>query len=125
MSKCTCPNKECEIHGTPPTPCSTCNGTGKLPWTHPAVKKQVLDINNPEVEDEYPCPDSQHSREPELKPLAQYLAEYLARGIDRTHEAGMPVDFSKEGLKLVLDPAFDAYESTENVLITIIKKKVR
>ncbi len=59
------------------------------------------------------------------KPLARYLAEYLATGIDRTHEAGMPVDFTQEGLKPVLEQALEAYESTENVIIQIIKKKVK
>ncbi len=59
------------------------------------------------------------------KPLAQYLGEYLATGIDRTHEAGMPMDYTKEGLKPVLEQALEAYESTENVIIQIIKKKVK
>lgn len=56
------------------------------------------------------------------KPLAEYLAEYLATGINRTHEAGMPVDFTEEGLRLVLEQALDAYESTENVKIKIEKQ---
>ena len=64
--------------------------------------------------------EPQHGRKPDkVKPLAQYLSEYLAGGIDRTHEAGFPVDFTKEGLRLVLEPALEAYESTENVKIRI------
>lgn len=59
---------------------------------------------------------------PTPKPLAQYLAEYLATGIDRTHEAGMPVDYTEEGLKPVLEQALDAYESTEQVKIKIERK---
>ena len=54
-----------------------------------------------------------------VKPLAQYLAEYLATGIDRTHKAGYPVDYTKKGLKPVLEQALDAYESTEQVKIRI------
>ena len=54
-----------------------------------------------------------------VKPLAQYLAEYLAAGINRIHEAGMPMDYTEEGLKPVLEQALDAYESTENVKIKI------
>ena len=61
--------------------------------------------------------------ESDLKPLAQYLAEYLATGIDRTHEAGMPMDYTEEGLKPIFEQALDAYESTENVVIQTIKKK--
>jgi len=53
------------------------------------------------------------------KPLAQYLGEYLATGIDRTHEAGMPMDFTEEGLKPIFEQALDAYESTEQVKIRI------
>lgn len=56
-----------------------------------------------------------------IKPLAQYLGEYLATGIDRTHEAGMPVDFTEEGLKSILEQALDAYESTEGVKVRIEK----
>lgn len=82
MKKCTCPNKECEIHGTL-------------------------------------VPD-QHS-ESEPKPLAQYLAEYLATGIDRVHEAGLPMDYAEEGLKPIFEQALDAYESTEQVKIEIKK----
>lgn len=55
------------------------------------------------------------------KPLAQYLGEYLVTGIDRAHKAGYPVDYTKEGLKPVLEQALNAYESTEHVKIKIEK----
>lgn len=55
----------------------------------------------------------------EPKPLAQYLAEYLATGIDRLHEKGMPMDFNEEGLKPIFEQALEAYQSTENVTIKI------
>jgi hypothetical protein len=57
-----------------------------------------------------------------IKPLAQYLAEYLATGIDRTHKAGMPMDYTEEGLKPILEQALDAYQSTENVMIKIERR---
>ena len=31
--------------------------SGKVFWTHSSVKHQVLDVNMPEVLDEYDCPD--------------------------------------------------------------------
>ena len=55
------------------------------------------------------------------KPLAQYLGEYLAAEINRAHEKGYPVDYTREGLKYMLEQALDAYESTENVKIKIEK----
>jgi len=59
--------------------------------------------------------ESRYGREPEkMKSLARYLSEYLATGIDRAHETGMPVDYTEEGLQ-----ALDAYQSTENVTIKI------
>lgn len=66
------------------------------------------------------CETCVKSRTP--KPLAQYLAEYLATGINRTHEAGMPMDYTEEGLKPIFEQALDAYESTENVIIKIERK---
>ena len=62
----------------------------------------------------------QHGREPDkVKPLVQFLAEYLATGINRLHEAGMPMDFTEEGLKPILKQALDAYEINEEVRIRI------
>ena len=38
--------------------CNTCRDSKKLPWTHPAVKEQVLDASNGGgINDEYSCPD--------------------------------------------------------------------
>lgn len=61
------------------------------------------------------------------KPLAQYLDEYIE------HEANIGnIDISVAALEYtynswreLLEQALDAYESTENVVIQIIKKKVK
>ena len=57
--------------------------------------------------------DSQHGREPDkVKPLAQYLAEYL------NHEGDiLPADIGNS--KDLLEQALDAYQSTERVKIRI------
>lgn len=61
---------------------------------------------------------------PKLKPLAQYLAEYIEHEI----ETG-GIDISCQGIEMIpmayhtweglLEQALDAYESTENVTIKI------
>lgn len=78
MKKCTCPNKECEIHGTP-------------------------------AEDQ--------SSEPEPKSLAQYLAEYLDYEMVKRKTIYVWSDIKK--MKIILEQALDAYESTEQVKIRI------
>jgi len=77
------------------------------------IDEAVIPIRGIPAEDRHGCkPDK-------VKPLAQYLGEYLATGINRTHGAGMPVDFTEDGLKPIFEQALDAYESTENVKIRI------
>ena len=56
-----------------------------------------------------------------LKPLAQYLAEYLATGIDKMHEVGLPMDFTEEGLKPIFECALNAYKSGESITIKFHK----
>ncbi len=63
------------------------------------------------------CPQL-HTPE-KVKPLAQYLGEYIDY---ETGEVGH--DASDWWCKLFIQ-ALDAYESTENVVIQIIKKKAR
>ena len=69
-------------------PCKTCDGSGKDP-------------NQGSFE---PCPDCKPEK---VKPLAQYLVEYLH------HEIVYDVD------RELLEQALDAYQSTENVTIKI------
>ena len=38
----------------------------------------------------------------DMRTVASYLAEYLSGEIERTHKAGLPVDFSKEGLDPII-----------------------
>ena len=53
--------------------------------------------------------------------LAQYLAEYLATGINKMHEAGLPMDFTEEGLKPIFECALNAYKSDESIAIKFHK----
>ena len=46
-----------------------------------------------------------------MKTLARHLAEELAKGIDRLHEKGLPMDFTKEGLEPILKQLIEVYES--------------
>ena len=54
-----------------------------------------------------------------MKSLATYLAEYMATGIDRLHENGLPMDFTEEGLKPIFEQGIEVYESINNVRIII------
>ncbi len=65
--------------------------------------------------------ESQHGREP--KPLAQYLADYLETETRRSVDVGE--SWLQTQTQEWLEQALDAYESTENVVIQIIKKKAR
>jgi len=101
---------------------------GAESWSWADIKNNGA-ISNPsvnpwnEAQDKATPPNPQHGHEPDkVKPLAQYLSEYLATGIDRMHEAGMPMDFTEDGLKPILEQALDAYQSTENVTIKIERK---
>lgn len=38
----------------------------------------------------------------DMRTVASYLAEYLSGGIEKTHKAGLPVDFSREGLDSII-----------------------
>lgn len=38
----------------------------------------------------------------DMRTMALFLAEYLSGGIERTHKAGLPVDFSREGLDPII-----------------------
>ena len=60
---------------------------------------------------------------PAPKPLAQYLADYLETETRRCADDGEY--WSQAQLQEWLEQALDAYESTENVVIQIIKKKTR
>lgn len=40
--------------------------------------------------------------------LPEYLAEYLASSIDRLHKKGLPMDFTKEGLKPIFEQGIAA-----------------
>ena len=52
--------------------------------------------------------------------LEKYLADYLATGIERLHEQGLPMDFTVEGLQEVIKQGLNAFESTECADILII-----
>ena len=41
--------------------------------------------------------------------FAQYLSEYLATGIDNLHKAGMPMDFTAEGLEDVIQQGIEGF----------------
>lgn len=60
-------------------------------------------------------PIPQHGREPEPKPLAQYLAKYVKYELNSNAD----VLVSRQRLHKVLEQALDAYESTEQVKIRI------
>jgi len=63
-------------------------------------------------------PPNQHGRKPnKVKPLAQYLAEYVEQEVE-VAPAGR-VTFLIESWRELLEQALDAYESTENVKIRI------
>ena len=44
-----------------------------------------------------------NNSENDMKTIASYLANYLSGGIEKTHEAGLPVDFSREGLGPIIN----------------------
>lgn len=46
--------------------------------------------------------------------LAKYLADYLAHGIDKTHDAGMPIDFTSEELKSIILEGLKTFENVED-----------
>ena len=108
MPKCTCPNKECEIHGTPPDPqhgreqewiCSRCG------HKNAANNEVCMGAEMGDGRCGKPKPNK-------VKSLAQYLAEYLE------HEGDiLPANIGDS--KAVLEQALDAYQSTENVTIKI------
>ena len=41
--------------------------------------------------------------ENDMRTVASYLAEYLSGGIEKTHKAGLPVDFSRKGLDPIIN----------------------
>jgi len=51
--------------------------------------------------------------------LSKYLADYIEYGIDNLHKAGMPMDFSSEGLEPVIRQGIEAFESTENARVNV------
>lgn len=51
--------------------------------------------------------------------LAKCLADYLAKGIDRLHKAGMPMDFDKEGLESIIQQGIEVFESIENAKVDV------
>ena len=60
----------------------------------------------------------QHGREPDkVKPLAQYLAEYLDHDMVQRKTIYVWSDIKK--MKAIVEQALDAYQSTENVTIKI------
>ena len=64
-------------------------------------------------------PNSQHDHEPDkVKPLAQYLLEYVDCEVERSARDPLYVHPYNSPLEL-LEQALDAYESTENVTIKI------
>lgn len=46
--------------------------------------------------------------------LSKYLADYIE------HEIGMPMDFTSEGLEIIIQQGIEAFESTENCKLAII-----
>lgn len=66
-------------------------------------------------------PDPQHGREPDkVKPLAQYLDEYIEHEIDAGNLGVLTSDmYAWDSWRELLEQALDAYESTENVTIKI------
>ncbi len=54
--------------------------------------------------------------------FAIFLADYLANGIDNLHKAGMPMDFSKEGLQGPIQTGIQAFVEANNVYIDIRDK---
>ena len=90
MARCTCPNKECEIHGTPLDP-QHGREPEKVKPCHPKCKT-CAKLRTP-------------------KPLAQYLDEYIE------HETGMDCHYGT--WRELLEQALNAYQSTENVTIKI------
>ena len=78
-------------------PCETCGGLKVVPhgnWTNK------------------PCPDCQPSKLDKVKPLAQYLTEYIGHEFIDTMVIG-------QVWHELLQQALDAYESTEQVKIRI------
>ena len=63
--------------------------------------------------------------ESDLKPLTQYLTEYLSHVMIQSVSSNFcwTEKNLEENLKIWLEQALDAYESTENVVIQTIKKK--
>lgn len=53
------------------------------------------------------------------KDLVKYLADYTAKIIDTLHKMGLPVDFSKQGLKLIIGEGLALFELSENVKVEI------
>ena len=61
-----------------------------------------------------------------MKDLAEHLGKFLADGIDRTHDAGLPMDFTAKGLASVIKIGLGDYESKLKVnhtkLLTALKQ---
>ncbi|KKK61907.1 hypothetical protein LCGC14_3009640 [marine sediment metagenome] len=53
--------------------------------------------------------------------LEKYLADYLATGIERLHEQGMPMDFDADSLQEIIKYGLDTFESSKLVHILIAK----
>jgi hypothetical protein len=52
--------------------------------------------------------------------LAEFLAEFLANGVNRLHEVGMPMDFSKEGLQDPIQMGIEAFVKAEGKTVSVI-----
>lgn len=64
-----------------------------------------------------------NGREPDkVKPLAQYLAEYVDTELDRHEKETGKDEWSFNDLLYWLHQALDAYENTEGVVIKIERK---
>ena len=94
-------------------PCLTCGGDKKV-WNEGQGSGYIAGSVN--TRGWQPCPDCQNQKPSKVKPLAQYLAEYIE------HECGMVDVFTTSGAiswRELLEQALDAYQSTENVTIKI------
>ncbi len=83
----------------------------KFPTRENAVKEFETESGTP--------PDPQHGREPEPKPLAQYLGEYVDYEAELLNiQSGIRL-YEYNSWRELFKQALDAYESTEQVRIRI------
>lgn len=55
--------------------------------------------------------------------LAKYLADYLETGINKTYEAGLPMDFTAKGLKPIIQQGIEAFVLTQGKSASIDVRK--